>query len=183
MKCPFGLNQAPAYLMALINQVLEGCDGFAIVYMDDILVYSSDEKTHLKHLETIFKRLRKARLKIKISKCIFLKKHLHYLGHLLSAEGIMPMREKTDAITELLPPTNVHEVQQVMGMFNYYRKFIPNFAEIAKGIIELTKKWVKFKWTQERQVAFDTLKDYLTKSPILIYPDPNKAYYTIYRCL
>ena len=94
VKCPFGLNQAPAYFMALINQVLEGCDGFAIVYMDDILVYSSDEKTHLKHLETIFKRLRKARLKIKISKCSFLKKHLHYLGHLLSAEGIMPMREK-----------------------------------------------------------------------------------------
>ena len=133
--------------MALINQVLEGCDGFAIVYMDDILVYSSDEKIHLKHLETIFKRLRKARLEIKISKCSFLKKHLHYLGHLLSAERIMPMREKTDAITELLPSTNVHEVQQVMGMFNYYRKFILNFAEIGKGIIELTKKGVKFKWT------------------------------------
>ena len=97
--------------MALINQVLEGCDGLAIVYMDDILVYSSDEKTHLKHLETILKRLRKARLKIKISKCSFLKKHLDYLGHLLSTEGIMTMKEKTDAITELLPPTNVHEVQ------------------------------------------------------------------------
>ena len=87
------------------------------------------------------------------------------------------MREKTDAITELLPPTNVHEVQQLMGMFNYYRKFVPNFAEIAKGIIKLTKKGVKFEWTQERQVAFDMLKDYLTKSPIPIYLDPNKAYY------
>ena len=104
--------------MALINNVLEGCDGFAIAYMDDILVYGPDEKTHLKHLEIIFKKLKKARLKIKISKCSFLKKHLHYLGHLLSADGILPMKEKTAAIRELVPPTNVHEIQQVMGMFN-----------------------------------------------------------------
>ena len=64
-----------------------------------------------------------------------------------------------------------------MGNFNYYRNFIPNFPEIAKNIVELTKKGVKFKWTMERQVAFETLKDYLTKSPILIYPDPNMTYY------
>ena len=95
VRCPFALNQAPPYFMALINQVLEGCDGFAIIYMDDILVYSPDEKTHLEHLEIIFKRLKNARLKIKMSKYSFLKKHLHYVGHLLSAEGIMPMREKS----------------------------------------------------------------------------------------
>ena len=87
------------------------------------------------------------------------------------------MKEKTAAVRELVPPTNVHEIQQVMGMFNYYRKFIPNFSEIAKGIVELTKKGVKFEWTPERQVAFEILKDYLTRSPILIYPDPNKEYY------
>ena len=60
VKCPFGLNQVPAYFMALINNVLEGCDGFTIAYMDDILIYSPDEKTHLKHLEIIFKKLKKA---------------------------------------------------------------------------------------------------------------------------
>ena len=62
-------------------------------------------------------------------------------------------------------------------MFNYYRKFIPNFSEIAKGIVELTKKGVKFEWTPERQVAFEMLKDYLNRSPVLIYPDPNKECY------
>ena len=103
LKCPFGLNQAPAYFMALINNVLEGCDVFAVAYMDNILVYSPDENTHLKHLEIIFMKLKKARLKIKISKCSFLKKHLHYLGHLISAECILPMREKTAAIKELVP--------------------------------------------------------------------------------
>ena len=163
--------------MALINNVLEGGDGFAIAYMDDILIYRPNEKTHLKHLKIILKKLKKARWKIRISKCNFLKKNLHYLGHLLSADGILPMKEKTAAIRELVPPTNVHEIQQVMGMFNYYRKFIPNFSEIAKGIVQLTKKEVKFEWTPERQVAFETLKDYLTRSPILISPNPNKEYY------
>ena len=90
--------------MALINNILEGCDGFGIAYMDDILIYSPDEKSHLKHPEIIFKKLKKARLKIKISKCSFLKKHLHYLGHLLSADGILSMKEKTAAIRELVPP-------------------------------------------------------------------------------
>ena len=140
VKCPYGLNQVPVYFMAPINSVLEGYGGFAIAYMDDILVYSPDENTHLKHLEITFKKLKKARLKIKGSKCSFLKKHLHYLGHLLSADGILPMKEKTAIIRELVPPTNVHEIQQVMGMFNYYRTFIPNFSEIAKGIVELIKK-------------------------------------------
>ena len=106
--------------MALINNVLEGCDGFAIAYMDDILIYSPDEKTRLKHLEIIFKKLKKAKLKIKISKCSFLKKHLHYLGHLLSVDGILPMKEKTATIRELVPPTNVHEIQQKCTMNHMY---------------------------------------------------------------
>ena len=96
--------------MDFINKVLEGCDGFAIAYIDDILVYSPDEKTHLKHLKIIFMKLKKARLKIKISQYSFLKKHLHYLGHVLSTDGILPMRAKTAAIKELFLPTNIHEV-------------------------------------------------------------------------
>ena len=101
---------------------------------------------------------------------------MHYLGHLISADGII-LREKTAAIKELVPHANVHEVQQVMGMFNYYRKFVPNFSEIAKEIVAFTKRGTKFEWTAERQVAFETLKDYLTRSPICIYHDPNKKYY------
>ena len=162
LKCSFGLNQAPAHFMALINRVLEGCETFAIVYMDDITIFSVDEETHLKHIKLIFEKLDDARLKIKLSKCSFFKKHLHYLGHMLSSEGIMPTKEKTAAIKEMVPPTNVHKVQVVIGMFNYYKKFIPNFSEISKEIIELTKKGVNFEWTSKRQLEFDTLKDYLT---------------------
>ena len=161
-KFPFGLNQVPAYFMALINRVLEGFETFAIVYMDGILIFSVDEETHLKHIKLSFEKLDDARLKIKLSKCSFFKKHLHYLGHMISSEDILLTKEKTAAIKEMAPPTNVHEVQVVMGIFNYYKKFIPNFSEISKEIIQLTKKGTHFKWTSKRQLAFDTLKDYLT---------------------
>ena len=177
VKVPFGLSQAPAYFMALINKVLEGCEKFALGYMDDILIYSTDEETHLIHLEAIFHRLQEAKLKLKLSKYSFFKKHLHYLGHLISSDGLLPTVEKTIAIKDLAPPSNVHEVQVAMGMFNYYRKFIPNFAEIAKSIVSLTKKNTKFQWTEKCQVAFDTLKNYLTEGPILVYPDPTKDYH------
>ena len=176
LKCPFGLNQALAYIMALINRVLEGCEAFSIVYMDDILIFSVDEDEHLKHEQIIFERLQNAKLKIKLTKCSFFKKHLHYLGHIITANGILPTKEKTAAIMEMAPPTNVHEVQVVMGMFNYYKKFIPNLSEIAQPIIELIKKDVPFIWTSKHQLAFDMLKDCLMKSPILVYPDPNKDY-------
>ena len=158
LKVPFGLSQAPAYFMALINEVMQGCESFAVVYMDDILVFSDSEEEHLKHLEKIFAALKKAKLKIKLSKCHFFKKHLQYLGHLLSSEGILPMADKLAAIKDLAPPQNVHEVQQAMGLFGYYRKFVPNYAEIAKSITELTKKGVDFAWTSERQSAFSFLK-------------------------
>ena len=84
VKVPFGLSQAPAYFMALINKVLEGCENFALGYMDDILIYSTDEETHLIHLKAIFHHLQEAKLKLKFAKCSFFKKHLHYLGHLIS---------------------------------------------------------------------------------------------------
>ena len=177
VKVPFGLSQAPAYFMALINKVLEGCENFALGYIDDILIYSTDEETHLIHLEAIFHCLQEAKLKLKLSKCSFFKKHLHYLGHLISSDGLLPTVEKTFAIKDFAPPTNVHEVQVAMGMFNYYRKYIPNFAEIAKSIVGLTKKNTKFQWTEKCQLEFDTLKKYLTEGPILVYPDPDKDYH------
>ena len=84
VKVSFGFSQAPAYFMALINKVLAGCEEFALGYMDDILIFSPDEETHLKHLEAVFHHLQEARLKLKLSKCSFFKKHLHYLGHLMA---------------------------------------------------------------------------------------------------
>ena len=93
-RTQFGLSQAPAYFGLLINKVLMGCRSFAMGYLDDIIIFSKTEEEHLQHLEEIFVRLRKFGLKMKREKCGFFKKHIQYLGHLVSEKGFKPLPEK-----------------------------------------------------------------------------------------
>ena len=102
-RCLFGLVQAPAYFQKLVNEVLSGLT-FAFGYLDDILVYSPDMETHLEHLRSLFEKLREADLKLKEVKCSFLKKHIQYLGHIISGKGITPLPEKLESIQKILPP-------------------------------------------------------------------------------
>ena len=129
-RCPFGLAQAPAYFQRLVNEVLSGLT-FAFGYLDDILVFSPDMKSHLEHLRLLFERLRAADLKLKEVKCNFLKRHIHYLGHIVSGEGITPLSEKLDSIQKMLPPKTPKEVKQFLGLIGYYRKFVPRFSDLA----------------------------------------------------
>ena len=174
-RCPFGLAQVPAYFQRLINEVLSGLT-FAFGYLDDILVFSPDMETHLKHLRTLFERLRSADLKLKEVKCNFLKKHIQYLGHNISREGIAPVQEKLESIQKMLPPRNPKEVKQFLGLIGYYRKFVPHFLDLARPLNALTWKETVFEWTQICQESFDLLKNSLMTEPILTYPDPNLPY-------
>ena len=110
-RCHFGLAQAPTYFQRLINEVLAPFD-FVFGYLDDILIYSSDMPTHLKHLEMIFQRLRETQLKLKMDNCNFLKKHIQYLGHMISGPGIVPVPEKLESVEQMPPPTTPKEVKQ-----------------------------------------------------------------------
>ena len=174
-RCPFGLSQAPAYFQRLVHEVLKGIT-FAFGYLDDILIFSPDNKTHLEHLEVVFQRLREADLKLKASKCNFFKKHIQYLGHLVSGEGIEPLPEKLEAVRKMPPPTTPKEIRQFLGLVGYYRKFVPKFADIARPLTNLTKLDVPYDWTNRCQEAFEFLKQMLLKEPILKYPDPSKPY-------
>ena len=174
-RCPFGLSQAPAYFQRLVHEVLKGIT-FAFGYLDDILIFSPDNKTHLEHLEVVFQRLREADLKLKASKCNFFKKHIQYLGHLVSGEGIEPLPEKLEAVRKMPPPTTPKEIRQFLGLVGYYRKFVPKFADIARPLTNLTKLDVPYEWTNRCQEAFEFLKQMLLKEPILKYPDPSKPY-------
>ena len=177
-RVPFGLAQAPAYFQKLINDILKGCH-FAMGYLDDIIIYSRSEKEHLEHLEEIFIRLKAAGLKLKLEKCCFFKKHIQYLGHLISAEGIQPLPEKLESITKMPAPKNPKEVKQFLGLIGYYRKFVPRFADVSRVLTHLTKKDVEFNWTPECENCFQILKEFLQQAPILRYPDPQ-ANYTLY---
>ena len=124
LQVPFGLAQAPAFFQHLMNKVLDNCP-FAMTYLDDIIIFSDTEEEHLAHIEEIFKRLEAADLKMKRSKCDFFKKHIHYLGHLISAGGIRPLKDKLDTIRDMPAPRNSKEVKQFLGLVGYYRKFVP----------------------------------------------------------
>ena len=174
-RCPFGLDQAPAYFQRLVNEVLLGLT-FTFGYLDDILVYSPDMETHLEHLGQLFMKLREADLKLKEDKCNFLKKHIQYLGHIVSGKGITPMPEKLECIKEMPPPKTPEEVKQFLGLVGYYRKFVSRFSDLARPLNVLTRKDVPFEWTPICQESFELLKASLMTEPILTYPDPNHPY-------
>ena len=175
---PFGLAQAPAYFQLLMNKVLKGLK-FAMTYLDDIIIFSQDESLHLEHLEIVFSHLRKAGLKMKCSKCDFFKSEIHYLGHLISPEGISPLPNKLDSIRHMPVPNSTKEIKQFLGLTGYYRKFVPRFADISRPLTTLTKKDAKFKWTSACQKSFELLKEALCGEPMLKYPDTSKPY-TLY---
>ena len=177
-RVPFGLAQAPVHFQKLINKVLTDCN-FAMGYLDDIIIFSKTEEEHLEHLETIFNRVREAGLKLKFQKCSFFKKHIQYLGHLISDEGIQPLPEKLESIAKMPTPKNAKQVKQFLGLVGYYRNFVPRFVDISRILTKLTCKDQEFKWTPECDKCFHMLIDYLQEAPILRYPDPA-ASYTLY---
>ena len=178
LMVPFGLAQAPAYFQLLMNKVLKGLK-FAMTYLDDIIIFSQDESQHLEHLEIVFSCLREAGLKMKCSKCDFFKSEIHYLGHLISPEGISPLPNKLDSIKHMPAPNSTKEIKQFLGLTGYYRKFVPIFADISRPLTTLTKKDAKFEWTSACQKSFELLKEALCGEPVLKYADTSKLY-TLY---
>ena len=174
-RCPFGLTQAPAYFQMLVNKVLEGLE-FAFGYLDDILIYSKNMEEHLQHIRTLFERMRQADLKLTKRKCNFLKAHVQYLGHYISGQGLEPIPEKLESLQQMPAPTDLTEVRKFLGFVGYYRKFIPKYSDIACPLTNLTRKDIPFEWSKACQVAFEMLKEYLLKEPILKYPKTDQPY-------
>ena len=145
LRTPFSLLQAPTYFQLLIDNVLQGCSKFAMGYLDDIIIFSRTEEEHLEHLEQIFKKLREYGLKMKREKCDFFKKHLQYLGHLVSEEGFEPLPEKIKSIKDMPPLKTAKEVKQFLGLVGYYRKFVPRFADLSRSLTHLTLQNVEVK--------------------------------------
>lgn len=135
---PFGLTNAPTTFMNLMNSIFQNClDKFVLICIDDILIYSKNEKEHQEHLEKVLQRLREHKLYGKLSKCAFYQKEIQYLGHITSAQGIVVDPSKIKAIKEWPIPKNVIEVRSFMGLARFYRKFVRNFSKIAYPITSL----------------------------------------------
>ena len=153
-----------------------GCSSFAMGYLDDIIIFSKTEEEHLQHLEEIFVRLCKFGLKMKREKCSFFKKHIQYLGHLVSEKGFEPLPEKLESIRKMPAPRTAKEVKKFLALIGYYQKFVPRFADISQPFTKLTHHNVVFEWTDQCSKAFNHLHELLMEYPILRYPDPTQSY-------
>lgn len=172
---PFGLTNAPFVFQRLMQKVLSDLnptDGpeYVVVYIDDTLVFSRTMEEHLAHLRKVLERFRQANLKLKPSKCHFIRQSVEYLGYIITSQGLQPNPNLTKAVTEFPVPESVSQVRQFLGLTSYYRRFIGRFAAIASPLHALTRKDVEFSWSQECQEAFDGLKRALVTAPILAYP-------------
>ncbi|KAJ0910150.1 putative nucleotidyltransferase, Ribonuclease H [Helianthus annuus] len=169
---PFGLTNAPAAFMDLMNRVCKPMlDKSVIVFIDDILVYSKSEAEHVCHLREILDTLRREKLYAKFTKCAFWLREVQFLGHLISADGVLVDPSKIEAVTKWNPPRNPSEIRSFLGLAGYYRRFIQDFSKIALPLTKLTRKEEKFVWGIKQEEAFQTLKEKLTHAPVLTLPE------------
>ena len=174
---PFGLCNAPVTFQWLMDLVLAGIQwSKCLAYLDDIIIVGHNYDEHLHNLATVLHKLKAANLRIKSSKCALCQKQVTYLGHVVSKDGISPDTEKTLKVTNWPTPTSVQEVQQLLGLASYYRKFIKNFATIAKPLHKLSEKGRQFSWSLECANVFVELKNRLLTPPVLAFPDYHKQF-------
>lgn len=174
---PFGLCNAPASFERLMERVLKGLQwDRCLVYLDDIIVMGKTLVELVDNLSKVLDRLRDAGMKLKPSKCVMFSKKVRYLGHIVSDEGIACDPEKISAVMDWPTPSNLHELRSFLGLANYYRSFIQDFSSIAEPLLSLTRKGVVWNWSPSCQQAFDSLKQSLTESSVMVYPDHSKKF-------
>ncbi|XP_056303592.1 uncharacterized protein LOC130215772 [Danio aesculapii] len=183
-RMPFGLCNAPATFQRLMQATMSDLVfQIVLIYLDDLLVYSSTFHDHLVRLETVFRRLRETGLKIKIEKCNFLQPEVKFLGHQVSAQGVSTDPDKISAVREWPVPSTLKELRSFLGFCSYYRRFIEGFSQIAGPLHDVVNVCLRetssikaaqvyrSSWTSQCQTAFANLKDKLTSAPTLGYAD------------
>ena len=166
--------------MDLMNRVFGPyLDKFVIVFIDDILVYSSSKEEHAEHLRIVLQTLREHQLYAKFIKCQFWLDQVAFLGHVVSAEGISVDPQKIEAIVDWKPPTNITEVRSFLALACYYRKVIDGFSKIATPLTKLTRKEEKFILSEACMNSFNELKQRLTTAPVLTLPSGSEGF-TLY---
>ena len=166
---PFGLKNAPSAFVRMIDKVFPPTQfkSFLGPYIDDLLIFSPDQQSHLDHCRRVFTRLREEQLYVKGSKCVFGAPEVEFLGFLVGAHGIRSDPVKIEPIMKLPSPLNVTEVRSFLGMINYFQRFIKGCASFAGVLSSLLKKGVPFVWTPDHEGAFISLKKSLASTAVL----------------
>ena len=186
-RMPMGLSSAPATFQRLMQSTMSDfIFQFLLVYLDDLLVYSKTFDEHLAHLDRLLQRIIDAGLKLKMDKCQFLRRQVHYLGHTISAEGVSCEAGKVEAVKNWPVPATTTALRSFLGFASYYRRFIQGFSKIAGPLHDLVAKGnarhkkkgadISKLWDQQHQKAFEELKTALTTAPVLGFAEFTKPF-------
>ncbi|GJT28620.1 putative reverse transcriptase domain-containing protein [Tanacetum coccineum] len=178
---PFGLTNAPAVFMDLMNQVCNTyLDKFVIVFIDDILIYSKNKKEHEGHLKLILRLLKEEKLFAKFSKCEFWLSNVKFLSHVIDSKGIHVDSAKVESVKDWASPKTPIKISSILGLVGYYQRFIKGFSKIARPMMKLTQKSVKFDWREKAEAAFQLLKQKLCSAPVLALPEGSENFVFYY---
>jgi len=174
---PFGLRNAPSVFQRFIQDVLDNVIGiFVQVYLDDIIIYSISINDHIDHVRTVLKLLINNGLYVKLEKCDFHVTETTFLGFTISTNGLTMDHNKVKSILDWPVPKNLKELQSFLGLCNFYRRFINNFAKIMEPLRALLRRNDQFTWSKEADDSFNKLKESFKIGEVLIFPDPEKEF-------
>ncbi|GBG80333.1 hypothetical protein CBR_g30701 [Chara braunii] len=190
VRCPMGICNAPATFQRTMNMAFQNfvrktrlaqsiINYCVIVYMDDILVFSTSYEGHVQHIEWALHALKDAGFKVAVEKCQFFLTEISFLGHVVTSQGLQPDPQKLTAVKDAPVPTSITQVRAFLGLASYYRRFVKGFTAIAGPLTNLLKKDQPLMWTPQCDRAFRELKAALISAPVLIRPDPRKPFVLI----
>lgn len=175
LKMPFGLSNSPSVFMRFVNKVFKDLikQQKVLIYLDDILIATSDIDSHLKILSEVFLLLTNNLLELRVNKCSFVQTEILYLGYIINCDGIQPNPQNVQALNDYPIPTTTKKVQQFLGLASYFRRFIPSFSILAKPLYDLLRKGRSFKFESSQLEAFNVLKSKLIQAPVLAIFSPD----------
>ncbi len=174
---PFGLKGAPLTFQRTMNSIFGDMLGnFVCIYLYDIIIASKEMTSHMETLKSVLKRLQDVGLKLRLTKCVFLKPRIEFLGHEVDEQSIHTVDEKTAAVAKFPQPKTVENVRSFLGLAGYCRPFIKNFAARAKPLRQLLKKESPFHWGSEQESSFKDLKHALTHASVLVFPSTDNHF-------
>jgi hypothetical protein len=174
----FGLTNSPATFQMMMNEIFQDLvlQGVICVYIDDILIFTKTKEEHRRISRIVLERMRENKLYLWHNKCDFEKERIKYLGIIISHNHVEMDPVKVAGVQEWPVPKSKKEVQSFVGFANFYRRFIASFSHHARALFDLTKKDVKFEWTEHEQRAFDKIKEAVTSAPVLVLPDRDQPF-------
>jgi hypothetical protein len=171
LRLPYGLANSPASFQRLMDLVLRDLVGTeCYTFIDDVIIFGDTIEEHASRLAHVLERFDQANLQLQPGKCVFAQPQVEYLGCIVSRDGIRASPDKTKAVKNFPVPRNVKELRQFLGLASFYRRLVPNFAQIAKPMSELLRKDAPFDWSDRQQAAFEALKTALCSEQVLAYP-------------